>query len=209
MNDTSTPLIPKVGMSGLFAASAPYDKLLSSVSVYTCTAVTTMSSLVADGLDPYKYVYQKNGDSKENYDNDLAQGVLLVTLQAGAGEFVRIPANRLATLPITDGVVYVNMFLGISLSAVPETIDLRLLRESITDLVYEHLGVRSEVYSTVVGTPAILSHERHRDIEAARNNRTQNNLSLNAKIEVLREENTQLKNKLNVLEAYITKQLSA
>lgn len=190
-------------MSGLFSASVPYDKLLSPMLEYRCVAITNIDALLAAGQDPLNEIYLLSGDTQDSYDEDLLAKRNLVTLQAGSGELVVIPSHRLIGLPVTDGVRYLNTYLGISLSAIPESLDLGVLCTVLGDSVYEHIGVRPEVQATVVGAPVIVNHEDHKRIAQARAITTQAELSLRAKCEVLEEANTQLKQKLELLETYI------
>lgn len=196
-------LLPKVGMSGLFAAIAPYDKLINSMLEYRCVSVTNINALIAAGQDPLTDVYLFSEDTEDSYNLDVSVDRALVTLQAGAGELVVVPSHKLAGLPVTDGVRYVNTYLGVSLSAIAETTDLNALNVAIGQLVYEHLGVKPEIQAAVVGAPVIVSHDDHKRISQARTITTQTELSLRAKCEVLESANTELKQKLQLLENYI------
>lgn len=200
---TTNTLLPKVGMSGLFNAIAPYDKLINPMLEYRCVSVTNINALIAAGQDPLTDVYLFSEDSEDNYNEDVSVGRALVTLQAGAGELVVVPSHKLVGLPVTDGVRYVNTYLGISLSAIAESTDLNTLSAELTQLVYEHLGVRPEIQAAVIGAPVIVSHEDHKRILQARTITTQSELSLRAKCEVLENTNTKLKQQLELLETYI------
>lgn len=200
---TTNTLLPKVGMSGLFSAIAPYDKLINPLLEYRCVAVTNISALIAAGQDPLTDVYLFSEDTEDNYNLDVSVDRALVTLQPGAGELVVVPSHKLSGLPVTDGVRYVNTYLGVSLSAIAETTDLNALNVAIGELIYDHLGIRPDIQAAVVGAPVIISHDDHKRIAQARTITARAELSLRAKCEVLENTNSELKQKLELLETYI------
>lgn len=205
--DSTITLMPKVGMSGLFVAISPYDKLINPMVEYACVAVTSIEALVSEGQDPLTDIYLANEDTEDNYDADRQYKRHLVTLQAGSGELIVLPSRCLSGLPVTDGVRYVNTFLGISLSAIPENMDLTDLNLAMTDLVYEQLGVTSSVRANVIGAPVILSHEKHAQVMQARTITTKATLSLRAQRAVLEKENEALRTRLTMLEQFVVRNL--
>ncbi len=209
MANQNDPLevVPAVGMAGLYSLKAPYANLLRPQIEYTCTAVVNLQGAIADGQDPYTDVYKANGDTDENYEADLALNHCLITLQSGLGDVVIAPASAMNGLPIADGVRYMSAVLGISLSALPEDYDLTIIKQDISDLIFDKLGVRSTVYGSTVGGTMILSHAAHTAIEAARVANVQINVSDRAMVVQLQQEKTKLQAQLARLQAYIVQNL--
>jgi hypothetical protein len=198
-----TEIVPTVGMSGLYSLKAPYTALCNPSVEYTCTGVLSISGALAQGQEPLEDVYLAQGGSEEEYAADEALDHCIITLQAGAGELVTVPNSALIRLPDADGVRYTGLMLGISLSAVPVELDLSALKERLSDVVFDQLGVRSTVYEAITSSPTVVSHERHRDIEAARVANVSIHLSPLTEIDQLRMQNTALVAKVAVLEGYI------
>lgn len=196
-------VVPTVGMSGLFSLKAPYTNLVREQIEYTCIQVINLTGALAQGDDPKTDVYLANGDTEENYNLDLAANHCIVTLQSELGDVVVVPNGALNGLPIADGVKYMSAVLGISLSALPEDFDLTQLKQDISDLVFETIGVRSTVYPATIGGTIVLSHEEHAGIEAARLANVQltpSNLTL---VTQLQNEKIALQAKLTQLEDYL------
>ncbi len=166
----SNPLsfLPSLGMGGFWALSAPYNQLVSPSAQYRSEGVQSLSAAIADGKDPLNSVYLANGDTKENFERDLREGISLVTISSDSGLLKVFPANAILMVPSGDGVVYRNTLLSIALSALPEGMDLSVLENEIIELVMSKIGVRAATYVTTVGAATILSKENHDRLMATR-----------------------------------------
>lgn len=205
MANTTDPIeiVPTVGMAGLYSLKAPYAALVRSQVEYVCTAVTSLRGALANGGDPLNEVYKLHGDTEDNYKTDLAAGRSLVTLQAGIGDNVTVPASAINGMPIADGVAYRSAVMGISLSILPEDYDLAQIKTDISNLVFDKLGVRSTVYASVIGGRLILPHDTHAAIEASRLANVEFTPSDSARVRQLELEKTALQAQLTQLETYI------
>lgn len=201
-------IVPYVGMTGRFNLKAPYTALVNADTEYTCTGVVSLSGAIAQGEDLWTEVYEANGATQEAYAQDALSNHCVVTLQSGMGEIVRVPNSALMALPDADGIRYVNVMLGVSLSALPDSVNLSALQTEISDLVFHRLGVRSTVYPAVFGAPAVVSHDRHAAIEAARQVNITSSLSTRTENEVLRAQVTAQVAHIAMLEAHVQAQLT-
>lgn len=196
-------IVPTVGMAGLYSLKAPYNNLLREQIEYTCIAVTNLSGALAEGQDPLNDIYIANGDTEASYQDDLAKNHCIITLQSASGDLVVVPNSALNGLPNGDGVRYISAVMGISLSTLPEDFDLTQLKQDISDLVFDQIGVRSTVYATTIGGTIILSHATHEAIEAAREANVVIAPSNAALVTQLQLEKTKLQAQLTELENYI------
>ena len=201
-------IVPYVGMTGRFNLKAPYTALINPDVEYTCTGVVSISGAIAQGEDPWADVYEPHGANRADYDSDARSNHCVVTLQSGIGEVVRVPNSALMALPDADGVRYVNVMLGVSLSALPDSVDLSALQAEVSDLVFQRLGVRSTVYPAIFGAPAIVDHDRHRAIEAARQANITSHLSSRTENEALKAQVTAQVAHIALLESHLQAQLT-
>lgn len=196
-------VVPTVGMTGLFALKAPYSALIHEEIEYTVIGVTSIAGAIANGDDPLTDIYLLNGDTEASFKGDEASNHCIVTIQSGMGDVVTVPNSALIALPKADGIKYINVILGVSLSVVPDHLDLTTTKTEVSDLIYNQLGVRSTVFLTTVGGSVVITHAEHAAVEAARLVNIKSHLSIRSQNELLKLENTKLKERLMLLENYV------
>ena len=165
---SETAYFPSLGVTGLWTLNAPYSNLVLATVQYKCIGTTSVAGAVAAGQDPLNTVYLANGDTQASFNADLANDDYLITITSGPDDIVVFPRSALATGPQTNGVIYQNTFMGISLSALPTTLDLSTLAEAVQALVLAQVGVHSEVTFATVGAPTILNSDQATAVEASR-----------------------------------------
>lgn len=194
---------PYVGMTGLWSLKAPYSNLIDTKVEYTCISVNNISGMIAQGLDPKKDIYIASGDTEANFILDQQNNRCIVQLQAGTGVIVTVPNSALNKLPTADGVNYVSLVLGISLSIIPESLDLSTLKDKISQLVLKEIGVKSTVFQSIMGGSIVLDHSKHEQIETARAAIVANSSNTLLENEQLKTQVQALANKVTMLENYI------
>ena len=200
--------LPDIGSSGLFTLKAPYNTLVKPNVMYTCKAIRNLNDCIAEGLDPFGYYYESVGLTETDYNIDLKNDVSIVSLQTKDGEWLYIPSNYIVKFPDMNGIVYRAIMLGISLGAVPDTLKLDALKTSMTNLVYDTLGVTSIVKEVVISVPAIVSKENHDMIEIARHNKATINMSDSLKLSKANQDLASARLKITELENYIKTKLN-
>lgn len=200
----SIVLLALAGHDRVYSLAAPYDKLISPSAQYRCEGVRSLSAAVADGQDPLNRVYLANGDSKANYQRDANANVSLVTISTQAGALIVFPSSAMLTVPLADGVVYRNTILAVPLGALPEAQDLSVLQSEVLALVDSKFGVRGAAYVTTIGAATVLTREHHDTVQAARQARITNSLSLIAQNNQLTNDLAAARAKITELETYIT-----
>lgn len=162
-------LIPSIGTRGLYTLQSPFQALLLANTAYTCVAVRKLEDIIAAGADPKAEYYTVHGLDDSAYAADLAAGACIVSLQAGAGDWVYVPTSHILSMPDQGGVAYTVMALAVSLSAVPDSLDLSYLKGRIAEVVTESLGVEApEVHALALSPTTNVSLNEHQALELAR-----------------------------------------
>lgn len=198
-----TEITPYVGMTGLYSLKQPYTALIDSTIEYTCISVINISGYIAQGGDALKDIYLANGDTEANYNVDALANKCIITLQSGKGNIVTIPNSALNKLPNADGVNYSSIMLGVTLSIIPDYLDLTPIKDQIKDLIFKNLGVRSNVISAIMGGSITIPHVKHDLIENARLVNVSNSKNPLIDNEDLKIQNQALLNKIQLLENFI------
>lgn len=207
MTTNTLNFLPSLGMTGFYSLAAPYDKLISATAQYRCEGVKSLSAALSEGQDPLTQVYLASGDTKENYERDLAAGVSLVSISAGDGSLVVFPHTAMLKVPLADGVVYENVVLSIALGALPQTQDLSLIQSEIQQMVLQNFGINSASYLSVVGAPCIISAQAHEVVQAARQAKITEQESSLSKVQRLQTQLSAALTKIAELEAHLVAQM--
>lgn len=196
-------LIPSIGTKGNWSASAPFDTILSSTSVYECVGARKLAEIMASGEDGYVKYYKASGATFEDYVKDVQAGVCIISLVSGNGQWCYIPHTKLAATPSMAGVKYSRVVIGVQLGEVPEIMDLTALTDTIEQAVHHFLAITVGAQIMVTSATVIKTQEEHdarmAGIAAMRNlnkNDYTRNIELTAEI-------TSLRNKLLIAERYI------
>lgn len=184
---------PNIGDSGFFVLKAPYDVLITPKTLYTCQSVRTINDFISAGESVYDKFYSPLEVSTDQYQQDLADNVYIVGLQAGTGEWAFVPSSFIEKAPENNGVKYIPVVLGISLGAIPDTYNLESIIAQCKDIVISTLGIESEVKGVVVGSPKYLTEEEHELLTQARQEKISTATSTIILVNLLQKENEQLK----------------
>lgn len=192
-----------VGMKGTVIAVAPFDTIINPRLIHQCIGVETINGMIAKGDDPYADVYEPNGISEDQFNTDSDAGVRIITWQSSLGEIIAVPEVYIDSIPDANGVPYRCAMLGISLSAIPDDMDITDLKTEISDMIFNYLGVRSEIKEVMYGEPSILTAEEHAAVEQARVANITNNVSSRLRVEQLTTMVNDMTLKIQQLEDFI------
>lgn len=204
-NELITTIIPSVGMEGYFTLKAPFSNKLIANEKYTCMAVRYIGDYLANNEDVYTTVYAENGLSQADYDKDVLANVLIVSLKSVTGQWIYLPNTYMLGFPVTNGIQYHNVMIGISLGALPTTKDLTGLLAELKDQVYDNLGIEAELKVVQMSKPILVNYTNHTQIEQVRNTRKTLALSKSAQIKSLQNRVDSLNTLKQALEAEIIK----
>lgn len=198
-------VIPSIGSRGYYSLKDPLSNLIEGNVPYTCQSIRTLGEWVASGGDALTDIYLKAGLTEADYESDLAESMKIAGLQSDAGLWAYVPVKYLKTYPIQNGIGYCTMMLGVTLGAIPKTVDLDPVIASIKNTVYNFFGNDPVVNPVQVSKEVVISREDSDKIETARQARISMNMSDSARVLVLQKQNEELSKKLAALEGYIKK----
>lgn len=203
-------LTPDIGASGVYTLKEPFQDLLVQGKKYTCRAIRTIDDIVASGLDPYSTYYAPGGTpiARSIYDADVAAGMVIVSLQSSSGDMVYIPNTYILSFPATGGVPYAIMCLAASLEAIPESVDLSVLKAGIVSLITDTIGVNATVQEVKLSQTELIDSTISANMEAARQLNISNRTTDRAKLLALQTQYAQLQQHVTTLENYIRDHLA-
>lgn len=196
-----------VGMKGTIIATAPFDTVIDSRQIHECIGVETINGLIAKGSEPFEDIYEKYDISESQFNADADAGVRIITFQSSIGEIITIPELYIESIPDANGVPYRCAMLGIALSAIPDDFDLTELKTEVSDLIFDYIGVRSEIKEVVFGEPSVLTRVEHIAVEAARVANVRDNESSRSIARRLQDTVNAQAAKIAMLEQYIKDKL--
>lgn len=196
-------LIPPIGTAGIYKLQEPFQAMLQPNMSYRADAVRRLSDFLEVGIDPYEEFYKKNGLSKETYDQDTLNQVAMVSLVSAGGHWVYVPSTYILAYPDLNGVPYAVTILGLELGAIPTYKDLSGLKNALSNLCRDTVGVQPQVKEVVVSAVSKLSQADHDALEAARAAMITNTTTDRAKYLQLQAAYAQLQQQVAALEAYI------
>lgn len=196
-------LIPPIGASGLYKLIAPYNTMINTNISYTCMAVRKLSDIIAMGKDPFKTYYEPYGLTDTQYQNDLNSGVCIVSLQSNSGVWGYVPSSFIESYPQVNGVSYTSLALMVHLGALPDSLNLSYLTNTVKDIVTSVLGVQPEVQTVATSPSSMISQDNHIAAETARQQQVASNTTTYAASQKNSDENAQLRARITQLEAYI------
>lgn len=201
-------LVPPLQSSGIFQLSSPFSSDLISQVSYTCVAIRQFKDILKLGVDPYTAYYVPKSIPVETYNQHVAAGECIVSLQSNAGHWVYVPSAYIQSYPNMGGIPYTAMALGITLGAIPNYLDLSALKLRIKEIVYETTGVQSEVKSIALSATKNIVQSDHNAIEAARLQNVTANQTDRSKLLTANSQIAALQLKVQQLEQYIAANIS-
>lgn len=196
-------IYPEVGIRGSVEMDAPYDKVIVPGIEYTCIAVESIPGLLLGNTPVYAAYYAKYGGAAEAYERDVATHNKIVAFRAREGDIISVPNSYIRSLPNANGVPYQTLMLGLALSAVPDTQDLKPVIEEIRQLILARIGVESTPNLVTYGPSILLTADKHRAMQSFRNDKAKNKYSYLLQYERAVEENRELQARIDMLEKFI------
>lgn len=196
-------LIPPVGTSGIYKLAPPFATQLQANMSYRCDAVRRVADFLAAGLDPFEEFYEPNGLSRAQYDLDLANQVCIISLVSSGGHWVYVPSTYVLAYPDINGVPYTVMVLGLELGALPNYKDLTGLKQALSNLTRDTIGVVPTIREVAISAVQKLSQSDHDALENARALAITNSQTDRARLLAAQAELAALRAQYDQLEAYV------
>lgn len=198
-------IIPTIGARGIWTLLDPYTTVLAPGVVYACTGLRTIADVQAAGIDPYATYYNPTGTpiDRTKYDQDVAAGVMIVSLLSDDGNTVYVPTTYIKSFPAAGGVPYSVICLAVELPAIPEYVDLSAIKQIIADRVMDTIGVTCTVTEVKLSNTTLIDQQTSKGYEAARQANISNKTTDNAKLMAVSAQLQQAQQKIAALEQYI------
>lgn len=196
-------LIPPIGASGLYRLAQPYASQINLNISYTTMAVRKISDITALGKDPFVAFYEPYGLTEQQYEQDANSGVCIVSLQSNSGVWVYVPSSFIEAYPEVNGVPYISVALMVHLGALPDSLNLSYVRNTVRDTVMATLGITPDVQTVVTSAKTLIGQDNHMAAENARQANISSNTTDYSNALKYQDDNTALRSRITQLEAYI------
>ncbi len=197
-------LIPPINSKGIFRVKPPLDTLIKQNIEYQVTNIRTIRDMVDDDIDVLNGLYIAEGLTKDQYLTDLANNEIIITLVAPNGAYYYIPANMIISIPDISGVKYVEKTIGINLGALPKNIEIDFIKDEISELIKDRLGIIPKIVIVDTSEEYIFTYEESETKEKTRKANIGNSLSLQARYNKLLTAYNELRNRIKLLLTRLT-----
>jgi hypothetical protein len=157
---------PPLHAKGVYTLLTPWTSI--SDAIYECIAIRSVADFVERGENVYSRFYAPKGLTLTDYENDVAAGVHIVTLQSETSATVFVPDTYIDTFPDLTGVEYKRIIMSVELGPLPDVVDLTFLKASLAAVASDITGVESTVTEHVAPYAGVVSSDQHALNEATR-----------------------------------------
>lgn len=163
------PLLAK----GRYQLKAPFSAGISTV--YVCKAIRTFDDIVKLNIDVFEKYYKPWGLTDAEYEADRREGACIITLmsspigiEADAPELVYVPDTFILSYPDMTDVLYNHVVLSLSLGAIPDYLSLDFLKERLSEVASDVIGVEPVVNEHIALSSGAVSPAQHETRETIR-----------------------------------------
>lgn len=162
----ATKLTPSPLVKGVFQLREPF--FASPKVAFTVMAIRTFTEILARGTDPMVLVYNPVNLTYDDYQADIQEGALIVTLQSADGQTIYVPNTYILSYPDMGDVEYSQMIIAVSLGALPKSFDASLVAQAVSSTVADVVGVSPEVKVAQSPISETITNDEHVQLVAAR-----------------------------------------
>lgn len=195
--------IPPIGTTGIYSLAAPFNTDLLPNTTYRCDSARRFSDYIEEGVDPFEEFYKPKGLTEAQYEQDVINHVVIISLVSAGNHWVRVPSTYVLALPDINGIAYSVTVLGMEMGAIPIYMDLTGMKAAIADLAQSIVGVRPSIKEVVISAVEKVSQADHDTLEAARQLAITNSNTDRSRLITLQRQYDTLKGQYDQLEAYI------
>jgi hypothetical protein len=201
-----TSIIPQVGMQGTWMVKDPFSVRIGTL--YTLKAIRSFITIENDGVNVYETYYANTTPrlTESDFRRDQKNGVYILTLTSDTEGPLHIPSSYITRYPGLDSIPYHHVVVSLSLGALPVTLDLTHLLNTLADAASDTIGVRPEMHVGVVPLTTVVTPLQHETNEAKREAAISNRTTAYARVTELERQNRLLKDRLVIAEKIILDQ---
>ena len=196
-------ILPTLGSSGTYTLLPPFHALVGANERYTCQSTRTLSECLANNETPKDSIYIKAGLTEEQYLADVTANEIIVGLQSDIGHWLYIPAKYISSYPVSNGIPYRSMAIGISLPSIEASRDYSFLVADLRNLITDKLGVDCVIRFTETSRVSLVPVELHQTKKMERAIITDGKLADRSNYTSLAIENERLRTLVIALEEHI------
>ena len=189
-------VVPVLNSSGQFTVKSPF-KLVDGVT-YTCIANRKFKDLL--NIPVWERYYSPYGLTKEQYDQDVKDEAVLVTLFSDDAPTVYVPSTYILGYPNAAATTFRHRVLSCSLGAIPDTLALDDFIQKVRALASDVVGIEPTVLLHSVSLSTVITKEAAEAFEAARQARINNRTTEHAQLLAAQAENAELRTRNQMLE---------
>jgi hypothetical protein len=196
-------IIPTIGTKGSWTARAPFAASILTSVIYTCAALRNLSDITAEGTDPYSKYYKPYNLTTQQYQTDVTNGAVIITLMAEDGSMVYVPSTWLAGYPDGNGVGYRVMGILVKLTALPDSLPLDTLMDKIESDCLNIIGVEAQTAQVALSNLQLINATDNANLEAQRRSRITSNTTDYAELQAVTAQRDTYQQRCALLEEYI------
>ena len=144
------------------------------------------------GIDLYQELYVPNQIPEDKFNEDVAAGACLITLQPEYGAPIVVPDTYITTYPRNDLYKYRRLILSIDMGPVPNSLDVSYLQQVFASSSSDLIGVEPKVDLIEIPLDDTVTPEQHDVNEATRKAKIKTRTTIYAENATLRQQNANL-----------------
>lgn len=191
-------IVPPLNIAGQFTVKAPFT-LVEGVS-YQVIAQREFRDLIINNVDIFDRYYSPWGISQADYENDVKNGAVLITLFSDDAATVYVPSTYILSYPDLSATTFRHRVLSVSLGAVPDSMALDDFVSKLAALTSDVVGVVPTVTQHSVSLSMAVSTDAANAFEAARQARIKDRTSEHAQLLAAKADNDDLRQRNALLE---------
>jgi hypothetical protein len=194
-------VIPTVGSAGYFELRAPLDTLISIGERHTCQAIRRITEYLSQNEDVLT-MYTDLGIAS-HYAQDLVDDVYIASLQSDLGHWLYVPTGYIIAYPLTNGIAYRSVMIGISLPSIPVDRDYTFLETDLSNLIIDALGVTPVIRQVETSRVVLVPQSQHDITQAQRTLVSSGRVTDRSRYMSLQQDHATALAKIQELETYI------
>lgn len=165
---------PPLSTTGRYVLRTPWST--NPAMLYTCLAIRSFDDIYKLGYDVYSTYYEPMGLTDGavvggvpfQFSNERTAKANIITLRAADGTFLYVPDTYVASYPDMGEHKYSHMVLSVSLSALPDYLDLAAVKDAVSGIVSQMFGLVPIVKEHRTPSTTNPTAAQHEAMEAAR-----------------------------------------
>lgn len=157
---------PLVGDSGFFEIQEPFS--ITKDLKHEVIRVTTLSSLITEGIDPYDKIYAPLNIDMSIYTKALSDDMKIVTLRDIDGEEFTVPLDYFLSKPLKSTYDYQQVIITLNLGFLEVSTPIENLKNEIRESCRSVTPEDIDLKVIVNDSGMYVSEEKHEQLEAIR-----------------------------------------